>query len=514
MSSLLFAQTPELVIDYNAGSEDSFSEWSDQGIVINDDIYLPIVGSAIGEELAIIRNGVLSIVKDINEGEVGSEPRDFFLYKDELYFVADDGINGDAIWKTDGTEEGTEMLFDVGDDQFWSSSLFIEANNGWLYYSYSGSVYRTDGEVNEEVFADLGFNSISSGFITIGNFTSTNHCKYKDGVAFIQENSGNIYSLLYIDGNEVVELARTENVGGSADVYGLHPVINGLTFNVGDSDLEAVYHFSEDNQELSRLEIDGFFAPARRTIDFSDELNICVIQGEGTYAINGVEGEEEEIFSSGDAGWNAGFPIVYGQYEDKLAFLYKEGTFGDDYLIYTDGTSNGTSSQVIESDQSNMVVSDNFGFFADGVDSNAEPRIYKLDFNTGEIEMIYEYTGSDNFITIRLLSVYDGYLYFISDLDGDVGAELYKIEAKIMVDVEDELLIEELTLTQAGNQFTVNTNSRLDIEVHVYNTLGQKLLSNKVQNKKSFDINLNDGCYFMNIRNGKNTLSKVVYISK
>ncbi len=32
---------------------------------------------------------------------------------DTLYFIADDGINGEELWKNDGTEVGTMMVKDI-----------------------------------------------------------------------------------------------------------------------------------------------------------------------------------------------------------------------------------------------------------------------------------------------------------------------------------------------------------------------------------------------------------------
>ena len=91
------------------------------------------------------------LVKDIRPGistygyAYGSYPYSFTEFKEKLYFTANDGDNGTELWVTDGTTAGTQLVKDInpGSGNFsyaYSSSprnltvigdeLFFSANNG------------------------------------------------------------------------------------------------------------------------------------------------------------------------------------------------------------------------------------------------------------------------------------------------------------------------------------------------------------------------------------------------
>src|SRR5262245_51203926 len=56
----------------------------------------------------------VALVKDINStGTFGSDPDALADINGTLYFVADDGVHGRELWKTDGTEKGTVLVKDI-----------------------------------------------------------------------------------------------------------------------------------------------------------------------------------------------------------------------------------------------------------------------------------------------------------------------------------------------------------------------------------------------------------------
>ena len=70
-SAYLFGQQPEIVVDFNSGSDNSFSEWNYKAITLNNIILLPLISTEFGEELGIVKKGDLRILKGILLLKVG-----------------------------------------------------------------------------------------------------------------------------------------------------------------------------------------------------------------------------------------------------------------------------------------------------------------------------------------------------------------------------------------------------------------------------------------------------------
>jgi len=90
------------------------------------------------------------LVADLNQDGRGSRPTPRVLFQDEVYLVLDTSERGYELWKTDGTEEGTQALkrffrggFFTGSDTFAAVGdlLFFTADDGLSGFE----LWRTDG---------------------------------------------------------------------------------------------------------------------------------------------------------------------------------------------------------------------------------------------------------------------------------------------------------------------------------------------------------------------------------
>lgn len=97
------------------------------------------------------------LVKDIKPLRASSDPEQLTSANGLLYFVADDGIHGKELWKSDGTAEGTVMVKDIipgtGDGfvrnlLHVSGKLFFAASNPQIVNKLGGGptkLWTTDG---------------------------------------------------------------------------------------------------------------------------------------------------------------------------------------------------------------------------------------------------------------------------------------------------------------------------------------------------------------------------------
>lgn len=96
------------------------------------------------------------IIKDIYPGNGGSVPYNFFAFKNNIYFAANDGTSGsNSFWTSDGTDKGTIKLTSVSPFPSFTYTDLIRVccvSNNSLYfvafsYDYGNELWKTDGTV-------------------------------------------------------------------------------------------------------------------------------------------------------------------------------------------------------------------------------------------------------------------------------------------------------------------------------------------------------------------------------
>lgn len=105
---------------------------------------------------------------DISAGPSPSNPRQWLVFDEMIYFTADDGIHGEELWRTNGTSEGTELIADVYPGLDSSYPYQLIAGNSQIYFiAYHPSSGREVWEfepssMQSQVFDDLTEDSTSS----------------------------------------------------------------------------------------------------------------------------------------------------------------------------------------------------------------------------------------------------------------------------------------------------------------------------------------------------------------
>jgi ELWxxDGT repeat protein len=139
------------------------------------------------------------IVKDIypgsNTGPYYNQGEKMAVINNNLFFVANDGISGDELWKTDGTAVNTLMIKDIRSgsassiDSYYksffaiiNSSIYFSAHNGTLGYE----LWKSDGtSIGTTLVKDImppGY-TISSSSDTSGFFNN-------NGVLYFNAHNG------------------------------------------------------------------------------------------------------------------------------------------------------------------------------------------------------------------------------------------------------------------------------------------------------------------------------------
>ena len=141
---------------YNYGISGPFYPLGDKIILIEDN-YNTSFQDSNGVELWIsdgTEEGT-HIIKDVNPGTGGGviSSGGIILYEDKYYFQGNNGVNGTELWVTDGTSEGTTMVKDIA--QGAGSSLLwyhwdVEIYEGKMYF------YADDGVNGNELWVSNG----------------------------------------------------------------------------------------------------------------------------------------------------------------------------------------------------------------------------------------------------------------------------------------------------------------------------------------------------------------------
>ncbi len=150
--------------------------WPNSFVVLGNKILFRADNGSAGEELWITDGTATNttLLKDIYPGTSACGASGFTLYKGKMYFAADDGIDGDELWVTDGTTNGTFQFKNINTALPANISASNPQNftvfNNLLFFSASeathgNELWSTDGTVaNTTLYTDINDSSAFSSF--------------------------------------------------------------------------------------------------------------------------------------------------------------------------------------------------------------------------------------------------------------------------------------------------------------------------------------------------------------
>lgn len=518
LTSLCFAQTPVLVHELEEGQTDSYSRHGTERIYLGEHLLFRAGdGNGFEEELVILINGEVSMLKDINIGPDGSAPAHFTHFQDKVYFSAYDEQNGGAIWLTDGTTAGTQLIIDHNApiDFARRQPKELVVTNGYLYYTYQDSLFRIDANHQQEL--------MRTGVSFFNHFgrNSYNYTHYQDELAFLQQTkSGDSIHLYNIVDDQIKHLGGVRTGSSFTEYYGLSQVQNGLIFGLRDAFVETVtatYIYETATNRIKQLSILGEPLEARRLLHINDQVDVAWIGGSGYFLLNGVDNEEELLVATTNDVMTNGEKVEYAIYGDKFLFHATQGNFGDDLLVYRDAATNTTTTLLtFTTVPSNIITYNQYAFVVGKpTDFWTEASFYAIDMETGAVEVLYTFEQTVTASEIHLIGIQKDRLYFTSAHDNSVGNELYYIESNMtstsISDNHDKFSC-SVYPNPTNNFLYFQTNQLIpEAQLTIFNAEGQVIIT---QNRIPASIDVESwptGLYWIVLeQNGKKWQRKIV----
>ena len=183
-----------LVKDINTTPDVSEDSDLEELAEINGTLYFSANNGVNGQELwkSVAPYGATdtTLVKDINttpDVSANSFPAGFANRSGDVYFNADDGVNGQELWKSNGTGPGTTMVVDINPAVGGSNPDEITNVNGTLFFSADGPIegrelWKSDGTgPGTAVVADINPTVSPSNPQEITNLNGTLFFRAGDG---------------------------------------------------------------------------------------------------------------------------------------------------------------------------------------------------------------------------------------------------------------------------------------------------------------------------------------------
>ena len=376
-----------------------------------------LTAALIGADAFAQTTPVVRLVKDINPGVNGSDPAAFVNFNDTAYFRANDGTNGFELWRSDGSEAGTQLVIDLNPGAPNGFPDSIAAVNGALYFNgfddadFLGSkVWKSDGTAAGTTLLSDTYPDLSGGGTfgppLPGNFTAL------DGTTVL---------FTALDPAGGLEPWKTDGTSaGTARIIDLHPGPE-WSIPIEFTPLRGIAYFAADDSVVHHGGIGIYNRELFRT-DGS---------AEGTYRV-------KDIFP----GFNPSTPTDFIRYNHFVFFSANDGVHGTE-LWRTDGTEAGTvevadinpgaassgpqypiiarfrpSGQGEPSDRSAV---DQLVFLAD--DGTHGLELFKSDGTEEGTKLIKDINVSGDSVPLGMTQ-YKGRVYFSAD-DGVHGTELW-----------------------------------------------------------------------------------------
>lgn len=285
------------------------------------------------------------LLKDCNPQNGSSNQYGHVDLNNNLFFVADDGVNGEELWKSDGTEKGTTMVKNIGFEHFRSFPKELTRVNDILYFTandekHGNELWKSDGtEMGTVLVKDInkGKSSSQPSLLTA----------YNQQLYFVVNENGLYSSIWQSSGTESTTISVAKIQQGSDKVKILNLVPAGrFLFLVGEINGNlTLWSLQKGNNQLSFIK--SFVSKA------NDSKVAFSVHGESlVFAASDEKNNEELWISDGTkegtkllkelmVGSKSSSPKHFFSHLDKVFFTANNAK-NETELWQTDASLNGT----------------------------------------------------------------------------------------------------------------------------------------------------------------------------
>lgn len=501
-----------LIKDIKTGSSGSFS-YSLSKVVKNNCYFVADDGKN-GDELWIT-DGTLNgtrLVKNIYPGSESCNPQAFGVDSDKLFFIANDSIHGSELWVTSGDEPSTQLLIDTKPGAsgtlitipFLENETFVSIGNNIYFINNYNEIFESDGTTNGTK-SIIKFNSILE-IVAHENklFFIGNKEVFKDSIFVFDPITKSVSSIK-------TNLRNPSNLTST-------PL--GLIFDTGSK----LYIYKSQSNLIEEITPSIAISDYKYTLStayFKGHFYLIAITNSGLkpilLKINGVSKQTEVLLNNALDNFSTyGNFVPEGEY---LYYLYNASSSTPLELWRTDGSANGFIKLDEYNSASLSFVKKSNNLIGYG------GKIYYFG-KKGKILGLYESNGFVNGTKqLEQISDYDAFrqlttgpillgnlLLFSSEFkDNSIGQELYAYKLPIKTSVFNTLDFE--TLNIRPNPVLENlqlNNSKLIQKIDIIDQNG-KLLRTYCNLPSQAVISLADlssGFYFIRCFNDDNVFTK------
>jgi len=177
------------------------------------------------------------LVKDINpdNSNYGDAPDGFTEFDSQLFFTAADGVNGNELWVSDGTADGTQLLVDInttespyGDYPVGSNASNFTEFDGQLFFTADDGVngnelWVSDGTADgTQLLVDINTTESPYGDYPVGS-NASNFTEF-DGQLFFTADDGINGNELWVSDGTADGTQLLVDINTTESPYGDYPV--------------------------------------------------------------------------------------------------------------------------------------------------------------------------------------------------------------------------------------------------------------------------------------------------